>query len=174
MNNERKPQQLPHSLEQVTTFVREIALKEDGLDAFLIVDGAQRSVGIVLDDLAENPGESADKMLAVGAQLARRQDVGTLEQLFFVCQARMSLAPLGQSLEIPPSVDSIARDVMVIANLTVADDQLRTIILEMIRDPAGRLVELQTFGDGDRDHTAASLLLIALADGYTAASDQPL
>ncbi len=140
MTAEQNNPRVPRTIEQVTAIVRETGLREGRVEPILIAEGTQRSIVLHLGDLAEDYEDIINQMFLMGSKLAQRNDVGELRQAYFISEARMDLVPGDVGRNLPLSEDPNAQAVVVIANLTIPDEKLKTAILEMIRNGEGQLV----------------------------------
>jgi hypothetical protein len=136
-----------------------------------MVDGAKRMIVLQLEAVAPTYEERLVQMALTGAAVAQTEDVGTLQQVFFVTEAWMSEVQQGKIPSNPPSQDPNRKEILTISQLEVYKRKSSLAIVEMIRDQEGKLVELRPMEHLVGEEQVESPLLEAFAYGFKIGSE---
>jgi len=157
-------------IKQVTKMAKAIMLEHGGHSPIVVVEGTDGGFSGLLEDFPDEHQGKVRDMASAGFFFGQRQRIGTLRQLFFIAEGWMSLAKEGKIPEIPPSQDPNRREVLLVTGLDVEKVDLEFVILEVVRDGDGKLVELRVLDQGMRDLKVQSDLLPAFVAGFRAGS----
>jgi hypothetical protein len=178
MSPERRPEGAGEregfTLERVIQLAKETALAHGGHVPMLILNGSKEGVVCALDQLPETSAERQYLFFRVGVRLAHDLEIGELQHVFFVSEGWMSVGESGRPAVLPPSGDPQRREVLLIFRCTLAPKHTDLMLLEMVRNRQGKLVELREW-DGEagglpraEEGEAESPLLDAFLLGYLA------
>lgn len=81
-------------------------------------------------------------MKVAGFDLAKMGKLGDLKKVWFISEGWLSLGEKGRPPTNPPSDDPDRREVLIINHRDVETNKTELILVEMIRDGAGGLVDL--------------------------------
>ncbi len=167
MSQEREQPSVPLTLAAVVSLAVETTLRDGGHPPTLIADGSQQSAGLQLTALGATHEARAGQVFMAGYRLAKSGRVGTLKQTFLISEAWMSVAASDKPPSTPPSQDPQRKEILSIACLNVPEDELHLVVLEMVRDGTGDLVELKPFEPSqEQGIQAESPLLAAFVEGF--------
>ena len=167
MTREHEGQPSRLTLEEVISSAIDALLTRGSHGPTLIVEGDRRGIVLALADIADTHQGRLKQMTMVGMATARETGIGKLHQVFFISEAWMSMAYDESALPARPSEDPKRVEVLTIAQMHIADDNNRLVLLEMIRDASGNLIEVRQMDLGDEaDAEVKSPLLSAFATGY--------
>ena len=156
----------PMTLEDVTNTAQQEALRYGGHAPILIVEGTRGSV-VAQVELPDTHEERMVMMRSAGYVVAQGEGVGALHQVFFICEAWISLAERDQPPVTPPSQDPNRIEALIISGLNVEEPGSRLVAFEMIRDGEGTLAELKPLDEAQKEGlTVDSPLLDAFARGF--------
>jgi hypothetical protein len=94
--------------------------------------------------------------------------LGVLQQVFLVSEAWLSRAP-DKASAVLPSQDPERQEVLLICGLDPQQSQMQIVVFRMLRDPQGKLTELQPMERAQAETMQAeSPLLWAFVYGYAA------
>jgi hypothetical protein len=157
------------TFEHVVSRAKAFALREGGHIPMLIAQGNEGNVVLGMEISPEFREERFDMMFAAGMEVAKRDMVGLLEEIFFVNEGWMSVAEEENRPVVPPSQDPERIEVLQITGIDVTDgDRIQMQIFEMVRDVQGDLTNLDEIENlkEEKEGRAESPLLAAFLDGY--------
>lgn len=141
MNHEQDKHQREFTLEDVSRTACEIALRYAGHMPTLIAEGRLTSL---MSNITPMPTEHEQRialMHATGFLFAQSGQLGELVQVFFICEAWLSLPVAGEPPEVPPSQDPNHTEVLIISHFDMEAQQANLRLYEMQRTE-GQLVQL--------------------------------
>lgn len=163
---ERDPHQF--NLEDVARFAKEVTLKQGWHIPTIIAEGTKRSIIGTLAEFPNTHEEKVDLMFSTGFGLAQSGEVGKLKQVFLISEGWMSVAEEGKPPEMQPSLDPNRKEVLLVSNLVIEQHQGSIVVLEMVRDVEGKLIDLREFQvpKWSEEGRVESPLLDAFAKGF--------
>lgn len=168
MGHEQENSPSRPTLEIVTQLARESLLRDGNHVPTLIAQGSLNFIVAGLEDLDNTHEGRVRQMGFVGFALGQRDEIGTLEQVYFISEAWMSTGK-GKMPDHPPSEDPSRKEVLIIYGLSVKEREAELVLLEMIRDRGGQLIEIKEFPHTDVDNmTVESPLLTTFVAAYEA------
>ncbi len=177
MSIEHTPEHLPSNHEQeplaidlIASQAREMTLREGWHVPTLIAVGTTSTIGGAFDEMPDTHGERVRMMYAAGQAMGEDDVVGALRQVVFITEGWLRVVPREEALEqLAEDADRI--EVLCVARMTVPDKRHELVLLQMMRDDDGRLVDLPEyqFGDDGADGRTDSPLLKAFVAGYQTA-----
>ncbi len=174
MNKDREPKPNRFSIESVTQTAKEILLQNGVHSPMIIVEGSDLSLVGEFDQMADTYEGRTQQLFFTGVNMAQSGEVGTLQQVFFISEAWMSLAQEGQLPDVPPSEDPNRKEVLIISGIYIPAQEMKLVICQMVRDDQGQLTEIRDFNrDEETQQKVESPLLNAFVAGYSKAYDQP-
>lgn len=161
-------------LDVVTRLVKEVTLQAGGHTPTVFFDSQQGTGMVQIPDFADTHTARAQQMFSIGFALAQTGRYRALNQIFLVSEAWMSVNPQGLPLDHLPSEDPNRKEILMIAGLSVITQQSDLVVIEMIRNQAGDLVELRDMDTASPSDTYInSPLLAAFTLGFDAGKSQP-
>ena len=158
-------------MKDVTRMARAVMLEHGSHYPIVLVEGSQGGFTGLLKEFPAEHEAKVEEMARAGAYFVQRQGrIGALRRVFFICEGWMSLAREGKAPEVRPSEDPDRREVLLMTELDVEKAGLGFVILEVIRDPDGNVVELREMDLGMDGARAESDLLPAFVAGFWAGS----
>jgi hypothetical protein len=169
MSTERDKRPKLQTLEAVSRHAVDVLLRDGSHAPILIVEGNRGGTVITLQDMAPTHDERLRQMAQAGVVTAQRNEVGKLRQLFFITEAWMSTTEGGQLPDQPPSQDPRRKEILVVSQLQVQQDQSAMVAYEMHRDDEGKLAKITQMPSGDPSEVEVkSPLLDAFIVGFGA------
>jgi len=160
----------------VVNLAKETALKFGNHLPTLIIEGKRESVFAQLDNVANTHEGRLRQMFTLGATLGEQGVIGSLQQMFYISEAWVSMAQKGEMLpDVPPSQDPKRKEVLVIVNFHAQRQNMQMVMLEMVRDTEGQLVALPELQrSGQAGEHAESPLVTAFVRGFQVGSSRKL
>ena len=154
------------TLDTVVRLAKELTLRAGGHAPTVIAEGSRDSIVVNIDEIAATYEQRIRQMTALGALLARRGDVGVLQQAFFIAEGWMSRGSTDTPPTLPPSQDPQRREVLIVSHLDIRQAKRAVVLHEMTRNPQGTLLTLDALPETDGSLDVHSPLLNALATGF--------
>lgn len=155
------------SLANVAERAKEIALQGEHLPT-VIAQGKEAAVVGQMPEFPPTPGERIQYMYVAGYLLGKQEIMETLEEVFVVFEAWMSVRRQEEAFDPPPSEDPEALEILLISALSVASEEIYVLIFEIVRE-AGKRVALKEFPlKPDESKEVESPLLEAFVLGFAA------
>jgi len=144
----------------------ETTLLRNGMHASLVIaEGSRQVISTHIERMADSHEARLNQMLVLGGLLAQTGEVGVLYQVFFITEAWLSLS-VGQSVPIqPPSQDPQRREVLIVSQRVLQPIQTTIAMLEMKRDPTGKLLGVEDL-DVDRQPATSRSMQSPLMDAF--------
>lgn len=168
-----KPPERPSpslTLSSIVQTAKAIVLEHGGHVSTLIAEDDLQAIMIQIHDLQPTHEARAAQFFILGFTLALSGEVGVLQQAFFISEGWMSAAQLGKAPKVPPSQDPQRKEVLLVSQLDVSTEKSELVVIEMIRDAAGQLVNLEDFQPSseprEHDITVENPLLLAFVNGF--------
>lgn len=125
-------------------FIAEIASENILAHGFhpptIIVHGSRGSTVAQFESLSDTHQERLRTMFFVGKDLARRVEIGALEQVYLISEAWMSKPKEDGTVDLPPSEDPNRLEVLIISGVDLlAGMKQRMALFELIRDENEKL-----------------------------------
>ncbi|MEZ4667882.1 MAG: DUF2958 domain-containing protein [Anaerolineae bacterium] len=170
-----RQQREPLTMARITRIAREFLLKTGRHLPVVIIEGDRRTDMILVEDMPSTHEERAQEMARMGFTMAKRQDVGKLQQMVLVTEGWLSVATEDRPAQTPPSKDPERVEVLVINQIDVPKREYKLMLLEIIRDDDGKIQDVRPHKSMEESEgmDAESPLLDALLMGYLAAQDPP-
>jgi hypothetical protein len=163
MNKERPQPPNRLTFEEVVRQAYEVTLEQGSHIPTVIAEGSEQSVVVRITELANTFEGRRQQMFELGFTLARKDLLGILDQVFFICEAWMNLAT-NKKAAVPPSQDSKRKEILLISHLDTRKNVDQVAVFEMIRTTDGKLKRLQEL---EREGMQVnSPLLLAFVHGY--------
>jgi hypothetical protein len=156
------------AIEDIIRIAKETALKRGGHLPTVIVEGSKKSGILVLEEFPKTHEEKVYRMFSMGLVMAKSDEVGDLTQIYFISEGWMSNVDEGKLINTMPSLDPNRKEVLIVSTISVEAHQSGIAIYEMIRNPNGKLIELQELSPPitDGEGNVESPLLDAFVDGF--------
>jgi hypothetical protein len=165
MSPESKPGRF--TLEDVARQAQEVTLKDGRHVPMLLINGDNQSIATALTELPSTHEARRELMRLAGHAVAQSGTATKLEQVFFICEAWMSVAKEDGTIDVPPSQDPNRLEVLIISSLEVASNQPGIVAFEMVRDSKGELTELKPVEVAEeKEGSVETPLLDAFVDGF--------
>jgi len=164
------PEDDPFSLEFITRHAKELTLRDGFHAPTLLAIGSASAMAGELEEMPDTHSARVWLMHRTGQFLGEQDALGALQQVIFITEAWMHVFPRDAETG-RPARDANRIEVLCIARLTLPEEQQDLVLLQMVRDEAGDLVDLLDYqlGNEDGDSHAESPLLQAFASGYRTA-----
>ncbi len=164
------PEDDPFSLEFITRHAKELTLRDGFHVPTLFAIGSASALAGELEEMPDTHFARVRLMHCTGQFLGERDALGALQQVIFITEAWMHVFPRDAETG-RPERDSSRIEVLCIARLTLPEEGQDLVLLQMLRDETGDLVDLQDYelGDESGEERADSPLLRAFASGYRTA-----
>ena len=121
----------------------------------LIIEGSKGGVAALVEEMADTHEGRMQQMFSVGVEVGKDGQIGELDQVFFISEGWMSAASGEKPPKIPPSQDPERKEVLIVTQSKIAEDETRMKVFEMIRDRQGILTDLKDFEPGAIKETTA-------------------
>jgi hypothetical protein len=131
--------------EAVVKLARDAALKHGSHLPTIIVEGKENHVGCVLADFPEDHRGKVLMMFSAGLSVGSEEKLGELRQAHLISEGWMSRAKAGKLPALPPSRDPDRIEALIVIGRNVETGGSAFVSLEMVRDKAGKLVDLTEF-----------------------------
>lgn len=166
MSIERQPDRF--SPEDVVRIAKETTLRDGQHIPMVIAQGSAGGVITYFPELPESHEDKARLMFATGVAFARSQQVGVLQDVFFISEAWTAVLGKDEEVQVRPSQDPNRIEVLIIFHHKVEGEQTEMTMFEMVRDREDQLVELKLFEHPrfDKGGHAESPLVDAFLDGF--------
>lgn len=143
MGKEHEPRPSSLSFEMVVKLAKETALEHGNHVPTLLVEGSRETALVQLQDIPDTPEGRIAQMFTLGLALGQEKSIGTLTQVFYIFEAWMSMGQGGKLPSGRPSQDPNRKEILMIANFKTRQQELKTVVLEMVRDSEGQLLDLR-------------------------------
>ena len=160
------------NFEQTKTLVKEITMAQGGHNPQLFAFTEKGVALLILDDLPSDHDQKVFLFRLAGAKLANSTGTEQINELHFVSEAWFSIQKNEQEF-IQPSQDPDKKEAIIIVGKDYQNNTSNMSNLEMIRDTAGKLIELKDTGN-DEEQSFESPLLDAFKQGFEEARDKKL
>lgn len=122
------------TLGDVAQMAKDAALASGGHSPTLIAEGREQTVITVVEPMGATFAERERQMFLLGYLLAQQGVVGVLQQVFFISEAWMSLAPDGKAPDVLPSQDPQRKEVLIVTQYIPKPRTTDMLLYEMQRD----------------------------------------
>ena len=158
-------------MKDVARMASAVMLEHGNHYPIVLVEGSQGGFTGLLKEFPAEHEAKVEEMARAGAYFGEHQGrIGALRQVFFIAEGWTSLAREGKAPEVRPSEDPNRREVLLVSQLDVEKVDQGFVILEVIRDPDGNVVEVREMDLGMDGARAESDLLPAFVAGFRAGS----
>lgn len=165
MTAERNPTKF--SFELVKKSAVEIMLRDGSHLPLMIAQGSNRAVVGFPDQLPSTAEGRLRWMWKSGFEISADQQIGKLEEIFFVGEGWMNEAKEGKLPEISPANDPQRKEILMISSQKVNSKVANMAIYEMVRDGNGDLTDLVGIEfDSEKADRGENRLLAAFLLGY--------
>lgn len=175
MPEDKENQSSRFTLEEVTRTAQEVLLRDGYHLPTLIAQGNLSAIILQLHDLEKTHEGRARQMTSAGFMVGQRGNIGTLEDVFLISEAWMSLGQ-GKMPDKSPSNDPERKEVLIISRLNVKDGRVDATFYEMVRERKrkGKLTGLKAFPSEEVENLSGeSPLLNAFIYGYAMGLGRP-
>lgn len=171
MNKERKGSSEPLTLETIVEIARDTLLRDGSHPPTIVIEGTRGMRAGVFEEMKRTQAERETQMFEAGLSFGERENLGGLQQVFFITEAWMSTVTKGKLPDLPPSKDPQRREILIITHVDARGPQAKAkaALLEILRDEAGEVREL-TPGEEWEGADVKSPLLGAFVLGYVTGS----
>ncbi len=174
MRNEHDHEPTSLTLDEVTQNAKEMLLAKGKQPPTLLLEGEQRILAVLLEDLVDTHQGRMRQMFVVGFAVTQGGGVGKLKQAFFISEAWMNSAKPGDTRAVLPSQDPKRREVLLVSNFFPDDRETEVKVIEMLRDSKGVLRELKEEPAQENwKSQVGSPLIDAFVAGYRAGRASP-
>ncbi len=132
----------------------------------IYVSGTKADATILLNDLPEDHHEKRKYVFLKGAETAKANAIGTLQEACLVSEAWVSVGKPGHKLGGEPRKDPHKTEALVVYKIDVVSKHQRMFMFSLKRDRAGVVREILPFSGEEEMQAVSNPFLLTFIAGY--------
>ena len=132
----------------------------------IYVSGTKADATILLNDLPEDHHEKRKYVFLKGAETAKANAIGTLQEACLVSEAWVSVGKPGHKIGGEPKKDPQRIEALVVYKIDIVNKQERLFMFSMKRNAAGVVREIVPFQGQEEIQAVSNPLLLTFIAGY--------
>src|SRR5687768_7435798 len=159
------------TIEEIISNAKEIMLRDGKHVPVLIVEADRKVAAGQIPDMPPTHGERVELMLFLGQAAGKSGRIDSLQQVFMVQEAWMSVATEDKPPQSRPSQDPNRKEVLVVSGIEIKDYKKHMRVFEILRDKHDQVVGFEEFAPDEKkkDHSVEVPLLDAFVNGFQTA-----
>ena len=153
------------NIEQVRKQALDYLLRHGNHPQAVHIFGTKGSTIALLADIPEDGSGKGKALFAAGRKAARAGNIGTLQQMFLVSEAWVSVHMTGNT-PIPPSTDPGRKEALVVYGIDVLTKEQRMFLFELVRSKEGIVRTIQPLGGREEMQAVSNPFLMTFLAGY--------
>jgi hypothetical protein len=128
--------------------------------------GTKGSTVTILEDIPADVQGKQQTLFTAGSKTAQNAQIGSLQSLFLVSEAWVSLKPIGNTQTTAPAADPERKETLVVYGIDMLTKEQRMFVFKLLRDQKGIVRTIQPLAGHEEIQAVSNPFLMTFLTGY--------